>query len=461
MRELSIDFSSNPKPLFFQIYNYFKQGIRQGQLPYGSFLPSIRSCAQALQVSKNTVENAYQLLVSEGYISNIPKKGYTVVFAADASGQSSLSNVCDDSNPEIHIDFRYGNIQLAAFPFNPWNKARNLMIGRYQKDYQVEGVSQGEFVLRKELSRLIYESRGVVAAPEQIIIGATPQQLVSLLCQLLDKRKYVIGVEDPGYDGTRNTWINHGFRVHAIPLAADGVSIEVLNQSPTNVIYVSPSQQFRNKVSLPQDKRQQLLQWVNSHELIIEDDYEWEFKYEEGYLASIQSLAPEKVIYIGRISKSLLPVTNISYMVLPSAVLSLFHSKVTEYDQPVPRLDQLTFAQYLSNGYWYKHLQKIRKQYEEKRKAFFEAISLNKEYFVEAEGKDTGLHAFLTVKTNKPESELIDLGLKKGIHVYGTSRYRYRTTGEFPTLLLGYGSLSCSEIQLGITLLVEAWFGGD
>ncbi|WP_442600599.1 MocR-like pyridoxine biosynthesis transcription factor PdxR [Paenibacillus sp. KN14-4R] len=458
MREFSLDFSLNQKPLFFQIYSYFKQGILEGHLHYGTFLPSIRSCAQSLKVSKNTVESAYQLLVSEGFIHNIPKKGYEIVFKVETTENKTSPDPSEDIIKKVDIDFRYGNIELSAFPFNQWNKARNVIIGDHQSNYEVEGDSQGEYPLRKELSRLLFESRGVISTPEQIIIGSTPQQLVSLLCQFIDRNENQIGVEDPGYDGARNTFINHNFHVHAIPLESDGVSIEALEKSSANIIYVSPSQQFLHKMAMPQDKRQKLVQWVNANHYVIEDDYEWEFKYEEGALASIQSHAPQKVIYIGRISKALLPVTNISYVVLPYEMLSVFHTKITEYDQPVTRLDQLTFAQYLSNGYWYKHLQKMRKHYEEKRITFFEAISERKAYFVEVEGKDMGLHAFVTVKTNQNESELIKLGLRSGVKVYGTSRYRSRTTSDYPTVLLGYGALSCKEIHQGIRLLTEAWF---
>ncbi|BAU26038.1 GntR family transcriptional regulator/MocR family aminotransferase [Aneurinibacillus soli] len=458
MREFSLDLLSNPKPLFFQIYSYFQDEIVQGQLQYDAFLPSIRSCAQSLKVSKNTVENAYHLLVSEGYICNIPKKGYKVVYQGEKSIHDHVSISDDSYNQHIHLDFRYGNIELAAFPFNQWNKVRNTFVANNQSDYMVEGKSQGEYILRKELSRLLYESRGVVSNPEQIIIGSTPQQLVSLLCQLLEADKHIIGVENPGYDGARNTFLNHGFQVRAIPLTADGVSLEELEKSHADVMYVSPSQQFMNKMAMSQEKRQQLIQWVHSNTYIIEDDYEWEFKDEDGYVPSIQSLYPEKVIYIGRISKALLPVSNLSYLVLPYDALSLFYAKVPEYDQPVPRLDQLTFSQYLSDGYWYKHLQKMRKQYEEKRKAFFEAISHSMGNLIEIEGKDIGLHAFLTVKTNKTESELIGLGLKKGVKVYGTSRYWFHRTDRYPTVLLGYGALHCSQIYNGIKLLAEAWF---
>ncbi|GED13511.1 MocR-like pyridoxine biosynthesis transcription factor PdxR [Aneurinibacillus migulanus] len=459
MREFSLNLSLSKKPIFFQIYSYFKNEILNGQLQYNDFLPSIRSCAQSFKVSKNTVEVAYQLLVSEEYIHNIPKRGYKVVYQGKTKLHHDIAISDTSLTQAIRYDFRYGNIELNTFPFHQWNKVRNACIAHNQRNYMVEGKSQGEYGLRKELSRLLYESKGVLSNPEQIVVGSTPQQLVSLLCQILEIDKHIIGVENPGYDGARNTFLNYGFQVQPIPLTKDGVSIDELENSHANVMYVSPSQQFMNKMNMSQNKRQELVTWVHSHTYIIEDDYEWEFKYQNDYLPSIQSLYPEKTIYIGRFSKALVPIFNLSYLVLPYDVLSLFYSKVTEYDQPVSRLDQLTFSQYLSDGYWYKQLQKMRETYEEKRKIFFEAISQYMRHVVKAEGKDMGLHTFLTVKTDKTEAELIGLGVQKGVKVYGTSRYWFHTKEKYPTVLLGYGALSPSEIHNGIKLLAEAWFG--
>ncbi|MCP1356398.1 PLP-dependent aminotransferase family protein [Aneurinibacillus migulanus] len=459
MREFSLNLSLSKKPIFFQIYSYFKNEILNGQLQYNDFLPSIRSCAQSFKVSKNTVEVAYQLLVSEEYIHNIPKRGYKVVYQGKTKLHHDIAIPDTSLTQAIRYDFRYGNIELNTFPFHQWNKVRNACIAHNQRNYMVEGKAQGEYGLRKELSRLLYESRGVLSNPEQIVIGSTPQQLVSLLCQILEIDKHIIGLENPGYDGARNTFLNYGFQVQPIPLTKDGVSIDELENSHANVMYVSPSQQFMNKMNMSQNKRQELVTWVHSHTYIIEDDYEWEFKYQNDYLPSIQSLYPEKTIYIGRFSKTLVPIFNLSYLVLPYDVLSLFYSKVTEYDQPVSRLDQLTFSQYLSDGYWYKQLQKMRETYEEKRKIFFEAISQYMRHVVKAEGKDMGLHTFLTVKTDKTEAELIGLGVQKGVKVYGTSRYWFHTKEKYPTVLLGYGALSPSEIHNGIKLLAEAWFG--
>lgn len=459
MKELSTIRFTDQEPLFSQIYHFLKDEILGNHLPYEEFLPSIRSCAQSLQVSKNTVEVAYQLLVSEGYVKSIPKKGYQVVYLAESLGPLRTTSSSEPQQPVIRYDFRYGNIELGTFPFHQWNKLRNKVIAEHQNNYMVEGLPQGEYVLRKELSKLLHEARGVISTPEQIIIGATPQQLVSLITQILDRDRHFIGVENPGYDGARNTFLHGGYRVQGISLDTDGVSIEELLKSGANAMYVSPSQQFIHKMTMSLEKRRQLVEWVDAQEYIMEDDYEWEFKYQESYIPSIQSMSAQKVIYIGRLSKALLPLANVSYMVLPYELLSSFHQRVSEYDQPVSRLDQLTLSAYLSDGYWHKHLQHMRKSYTEKRNAFLCAISQYMEGQVEMEGKDTGLHVFLTVKRKGTEAELMERAYQNGVKVYGTARYWFRGYTEYPTVLLGYGALGQQDIRDGIRLLAEAWFG--
>ncbi|MFS0558120.1 PLP-dependent aminotransferase family protein [Brevibacillus sp. 179-C9.3 HS] len=460
MRELSTLRFTDEESLFIQIYHFLKDEILCNHIAYEEFLPSIRSCAQSLSVSKNTVEVAYQLLVSEGYISSIPKKGYQVTYKAGPSSERHPADVGEPIVPDIRYDFRYGNIELGAFPFHSWNKLRNKLIAIHQHTYMVEGLPQGEYVLRKELSKLLHETRGVVCTPEQIIIGATPQQLVSIVVQLLDREKHVIGVENPGYDGARNTFLNGGYHVHGISLDSEGVSVEDLCKSGANIMYVSPSQQFLNKMTMPLAKRNELTLWAHSqpHAYLVEDDYEWEFKYQESYIPSIQSLSPQKVVYIGRLSKALLPHVNVSYLVLPYELLSRFHQRMSEYDQPVSRLDQLTVTAYLTDGYWHRHVQHMRKNYADKREAFLQAIARYMDGRVEVEGKDTGLHVFLTVKKQGTEAELMERALAHGVKVYGTTRYWLHDTREHPIVLLGYGALTHEEIHEGIRLLAEAWF---
>ncbi|GIO03100.1 hypothetical protein J5TS2_37680 [Brevibacillus halotolerans] len=152
----------------------------------------------------------------------------------------------------------------------------------------------------------------------------------------------------------------------------------------------------------------------------------------------------------------MLPLVNVSYLVLPYDLLSLFHKNVSECDQPVSRLDQLTLADFLSDGYWHKHVQMMRQSYTEKKNMFLQVIDEYMKGRVELVGKDIGLHVFLTVKTSHTEAELLELGRNKGVKVYGTSRYWFQRKRQYPTVLLGYGTLSQQQIRQGIRLLAEA-----
>lgn len=460
MTDHAIHLQSENGPLFYQIYDYFKTEIDEGHLAPGVLLPSIRKCAESLRVSKNTVEVAYQLLQSEGYVDNIPRKGYKVLERSLTAAPSALPEIAQwDSAHPIVYDFRYGNCKLSDFPFANWNRLRNELIHGCMDEYSVVGDSQGEAVLRQEILHLLHSSRGIAATPEQIVIGATPQQLVTLICQILNRDTSIIAVENPGYDGSRNTFINYGFTVKGIPLTDNGMEMEDLRSSSANIAYVSPSQQFIHKMVMPLSKRRELVQWLQKASYLIEDDYEWEFKYDEHPIPSIHSLdSTGKVLYLGSISKALLPVFNLGYMVLPPSLVPVFKERMPEYDQPVSVIDQLTFGQFLQTGYWFRHVQRMRKNYARKRELFFQAVTEYMGHHVVMRGKDSGLHLFLTVRTERSEEELIDAALRAGIRVYETSRYWFRDPASYPTVLLGYGAMEEKQIKDGIQRLAKAWF---
>lgn len=464
MQDISLILKANNVPLFAQIFDYFKGLIQDGVLLPGMPLPSIRKCADALGVSKNTVESAYQLLRSEGYVVSHAQKGYTVIpstLKSDTNAGTDKTKETAIAEPLIHIDFKYGNLEFSSFPLYIWNKLRNEWIDQYGAAFEVQGDPHGELALREEIIRLLHQARGVQASPEQVIIGATPQQLVMLLCQILNRDETVIAVENPGYDGSRHSFENYGFHVKGIPLQEDGIDIQQLQQSVANIVYVSTSQQFQNKLVMPLSKRMELAAWVEADRTryLIEDDYEWEFKYMDTFIPSIQSRNDTgQVVYVGSISKSILPLFSLSYMILPSSLLKLFKLRIPEYDQPVSRLDQLTYASFLEKGYWYKHLQKLRDYYRHKKSAFDRAMEAYMGNRVIIHGKDTGLHLFVTVLTDLTEQQLIQRALENGVKVYGTTRYWINPPHDKPTILLGFGSLEDRQIEEGIRILAESWF---
>ncbi|MCG7410051.1 PLP-dependent aminotransferase family protein [Paenibacillus sp. ACRRX] len=462
MTTLMLPQESAHLPMYKRIFDYMKSEIRNGHWKAGSTLPSIRKCALELHVNKNTVDAAYQLLLSEGYIYSVAKKGYIVAsivetVLSDSDKPLSASSV---TAQEI-IDFKYGNIELRHFPISVWNRLRNRLFKQFSEQYEVVGDPYGEAALRSEIIKLVHSGRGIHVREDQVIIGSTPQQLVTVLAQLLDKEQIRLGVENPGYDGARLVFHNMGYDVTGIPLLEDGIDLVHVERSGVNALYVSSSQQFTSKLVLPLHKRMQLAEWASAHEdrWLIEDDYEWEYRYSETPLPSICSMgSSHHIIYIGSLSKSIIPLCHISYMIVPDSVIELMDNRLSEYDQPVSRLDQLTLAAFLAEGCWHKHVARLRKYYERKMNHLQQAILTYMGDSVSIQGKDMGMHVFLEVHLDCTEEELLAQAHAAGVRVYGTSRYWTDTTKRWPVVLLGVGSLDEEQMVAGVKLLAYSWF---
>jgi GntR family transcriptional regulator/MocR family aminotransferase len=460
------------EPLYFQLYQYFKSEIQSGRIPSGVRLPSIRTLSNYLNISRNTVETTYQQLIAEGYVESRPRIGLYVIelesemilpLSKIDSSQFSLSRkVSENLSKEQYLyDFSYGKIDLDNFPYSIWKKFTNKCLNDNQRDLLLYGNPQGEIGLRNELAKYLHQSRGVLCSSDQIIIGAGTQQTLSLLCQLIGLNKQSIAMEEPGYDGARAVFENHGFQVKSILLEEDGINLEQLQQDGSKLVYITPSHQFPNGMVMPISKRIKLLQWAEEHNgYIIEDDYDGEFRYHGKPIPSLQGLDPKgNVIYLGTFSKSLLPSIRLSYMVLPETLLKRYLENFQIYEQPVSRIHQKTLQHFMENGYWSRHIRKMRNIYHKKQITILSSIKKIMGQKVEVIGKDSGLHILLKVRNNMSEKELIESAKKVGVKVCPTSRY-YINNKNFivPMILLGFGGLTEDEINQGIKILNEAWF---
>ncbi|WP_326847619.1 PLP-dependent aminotransferase family protein [Paenibacillus alvei] len=209
-------------------------------------------------------------------------------------------------------------------------------------------------------------------------------------------------------------------------------------------------------------KRMQLLQWANDREsIIIEDDYDGEFKYGAKPVPSLQGLDGHgRVVYVGTFSKSLLPSIRLSYMVLPPWLLARYRLEFAAYEQTASKLHQMTMERFMTEGHWDKHLRKMRKLYQEKHSALLTALSEEMGDRVRVIGQHSGLHIKLQVKHEYSEQQLIDAARTVGVKVYPTSIYRIKQEeDEQPSLLIGFGGLSLIQIREGVERLRQAWFG--
>ncbi|MBG9795085.1 GntR family transcriptional regulator [Paenibacillus dendritiformis] len=451
-----------------QICRYMKRQILSGAIPAGTRLPSIRQLAESLHLSRNTVEAAYQQLQAEGYADSRPRAG---LFVCELESDAELpppSRHREASPPadpaaamDYEIDFRHGNIDVGGFPLPLWRKLSNDVWRLLPVEALQYGERQGEPGLRKQIAAYVRRSRGVVCEPEQVVIGAGIQQLLMLISQMIASERRTVALENPGYDGAWAIFRNHGLRLVSVPMEQDGLNVGLLKASGAEAVYITPSHQFPCGMVMPVAKRLRLLQWAEERDgLIIEDDYDGEFRYHAKPIPALQGLdSGGRVIYMGTFSKSLLPSIRVSYMVLPPALLERYRSDFAVYEQTASKLHQLTLERFMEEGHWDRHVRKIRKIYRKKHAALLAAVKRTMGGQVRVIGQDSGLHVLLRAGNGMTEAELLQAAARVGVKVYPTSNYWGEGADtEAPTLLLGFGGVSEHEIEDGIGRLYEAWF---
>lgn len=456
------------QPLYIQLYEYFKKQIQVSGLSASTRLPSIRRLSDDLKISKTTVQMAYQQLLAEGYIESRERSGFYVIKLEEESFGSilpaqplaSFKTEVGGKQTRILYDFYMSNIDFNHFPFDSWRKCSNQCISRDHKDLLSYGDKQGERGLRYELSKYLRRARGVNCSEEQLVIGSGTQVVLQIICQLtgIDGKK--VAMEDPGYPGVRNVFQHFRFEIEPIPLEEDGIHIDALSKSGAKMVYVTPSHQYPMGMVMPIAKRMKLLQWAEENGgLIIEDDYDGEFRYRGKPIPSLQGLdAHGNVVYVGTFSKSLLPGIRVSYMVLPERLLNIYKRMLFMYDQTASRFHQKALQGFIESGEWERHIRRMRTIYQKKHTALLEAIKCIMKTNVTVTGQDAGLHIVLKVKSDKTADQLVKIAEEAGVKVYSTTPMWLKkdSVGD-PLILLGFGGLSLEEISDGIERLNAAW----
>ncbi|MFJ8453538.1 MocR-like pyridoxine biosynthesis transcription factor PdxR [Bacillus paramycoides] len=451
-------------PIYLQIYKYIKREISQGTLPAGKRLPSHRNLALQLNVSRITVESAYQQLIAEGYVESKPKRG---IFVAEVdinimSKSEQIEAYKTNNNIEEQYDYdcSQGLIDQNAFPITNWKRALQETLLQYEDDLFAKEDPQGEFVLREHISKYLYHARGVHSSPDQIIIGAGTQPLLWLLLQLLGSKKEY-GIENPGFHRITAMIQSSALPIHPIPLDDKGIHISALRESGSNVAYVTPSHQFPLGIIMPLSRRLELLRWANDCKgYIIEDDYDGEFRYVGKPIPSLQGLDSNKrVIYMGTFSKSFLPSLRMGYIVLPPHLLKIYHELGGKFKQTVSTMQQLAFATFIQNGDWERHLNRSRTLYKRKHTLLVKSVTNEMGSRVQILGQQSGLHIVLHVHNGMNEQELIHAAAKQRIKLYPLSTYdSVHNLREASYVLLGFGSIPEDSIETVVKLLKESWF---
>lgn len=516
---IQLDNHSN-KCLYEQIYEHIRQEIRTGKLLTGERLPSTRSLAEYLQVSRSTVDIAYAQLLSEGYIESRPYKGYFVcrieeLFQIDQDGMRSgrgtgsergtgsgrgmesgremendretesgreisgrgtenggeTNAICRQSN--ILYDFSPNGIDMSAFPFSVWKKITKNILSDTNSGLFALGEPQGDYDLRLTISRYLHSSRGVNCSPEQIIVGAGNDYLLLLLEKLLG-RHVRIGMENPTYKRAYRIFRSCAYKIVIVDMDDSGMLASSLEEKQVTAAYVMPSHQHPTGIIMPIGRRTELLHWADGapDRYLIEDDYDSEFRYRGKPIPSLQSSDKHgKVIYIGTFSKAIAPAIRVSYMVLPERLLERYHRECYFYSSTVSRIDQRILNEFIREGYFERHLNKMRKLYRTKHELMLKGLEPFEKSF-RLSGENAGLHLLLTANGGQTEAQLIRQAEKQCVKVYGISDSYIQETdplgqiemlhaAEQPpkraTVLLGFGGLSEEQIEKGIGGLKKAW----
>lgn len=458
MKPISIQFDHNNSiPLYVQLYRYLKSEITCGNIEAGEKLPSLRRLAADLAISVTTVDLAYNQLLVEGYIYSKPQSGYYVASLPGAPKGSEGGAAFDyDFSDYTFAESPYKH-DPACFDFGKWKKCMAQVLNDYSRLLLFESDPQGEAALRYEISKYIYHSRGVVASPQQIVIGAGTQQLTSHLCRIM--RRMNIGhvaTEDPGYLPVQNIFRDHGFTLTKIPVAGDGIRIDKLPTNIPSAVYVSPSNQFPTGSVMPVGNRYRLLEWArNNNSFVLEDDYDSELRYFGKPVPALQGLdSHNRVVYLGSFSSTLFPAVKISYMVLPAEMIQIFSDIKSDYTQTCSKTEQLTLALFMEDGLYAANIRKLRNLYGQKLQTALSAFSKYGKGFVLPTGTSSGINIILKVRTKKDPALLCEAAASIGLSVLPAASLTDQNTAA---LIFYYNQIPLDEMDSSIAKLIQLW----
>ena len=451
MNELTISLDPHRKtPLYEQIYGFIREEIRGGRIRAGERLPSARALSGYLSVSRSTVDLAYEQLVSEGYLESVPCKGYFVceiegLYRLDEKKEETKEDDAAEQMP-FRYDFAVTGTAPGGFPQNSWKKiSKEVLLDADDSLFQL-GDAKGEHGLREAIRDYLHHARGVNCRTEQIIVGAGNDYLLLLLEKILG-RHVGIAMENPTYKRAYRIFRSFAYHIVTVDMDDKGMRADRLEQEPVRVAYVMPSHQYPTGAVMTIGRRAELLRWAEKKpdRYLIEDDYDSEFRYRGKPIPSLQSSDDRgKVIYIGTFSKAIAPAIRVSYMVLPETLLEVYRRDCSFYSCTVSRIDQRILNEFIRDGYFERHLNKMRMRYRAKHDQLLEGLEPFQKKF-RISGEDAGLHLLLTAKGNVTEK------------VYGMSENMVASAADKATVLLGFGSMDEADMKEGLRRLQNAW----
>jgi GntR family transcriptional regulator/MocR family aminotransferase len=473
---LAIPLVRGREPLFRQVYQGSRDRILSGAFPAGSKLPSTRAISEQLGISRTVAVLAYEQLLAEGYTTGRGGSGTYVAtagftpralsheqcpqlrlskFGETAAGASDRVKAYQQRKKRLPYNFAYGRSDLETFPFEMWRRtllrcARKAPVSGL--DY---GPSAGSPALREAICAHLLRSRAVVCEPSQIIITSGSHQAIDIICRVLIGPGDPVALENPSYEGIAE--VLRASRARMFPISVDSEGLDP-NRLPggARVVFVTPSHQFPTGVILPLARRVELLQWAaRNNAVVVEDDYDGEFRYEGHPLESLQGLDREgRVIYVGTFSRTVFSSLRIGYLIAPKQLVEVFTAAKWLCDRQSATLEQEALAELITSGAYERYLRRVRRRNASRRRALLEAIDTHLADRVEVTGDGAGAHVVLWPKRRVSEASVIAQAATRGVGVYEISPYFLKPSSR-TGILLGYSRVNEKQITEGIRRLGE------
>ena len=438
-------------PLHERLTRALREAIRGGRLRTGSALPPSRLLADELGCSRWVVTQAYGQLAAEGYLSGRVGSATRVRWTGATTGPAPAAPAASGRD---RLDLAPGVPDLRAFPRRAWGDAlRRAVVDATAADLGMPPPA-GHPVLRAVLAEYLTRARGAATGPEQVVVTTGATDALHRLCRALAADgTTAIAVEDPGLPQLREAAGAAGLAVRPVPVDADGLRVDELRGLPVGAVLVSPAHQFPTGTVLDPGRRAALTRWAReSGGLIVEDDYDAEFRYDHRPVGTLQGTDPERVVLLGSVSKTLSPALRTGWLVLPPRWRARFAAlSLTGVTPPVP--DQLALAGLITTGGYDRHLRRARLTYRHRRESLLAALATHLPR-CPLTGAAAGLHLVLHLPAGTDAAAVVSRAAATGLRL--TALDRYTTTPAAPALVLGYGNLPDPAVEEAVTLLAAA-----
>jgi GntR family transcriptional regulator / MocR family aminotransferase len=413
-----------------------REAIRSGRLAPGTRLPSSRAFAGDLGIARNTVADAFGQLVAEGWLTARQGSGTRV---ADRPSATQGSPPSAAPAPRARYDLRAGIPSLASFPRAPWLAAARRALTAAPADALGYGDPRGLPQLRQALAGYLARARGVHTDPDRILVCSGFRQGFRLLTEVLRARgASTIAIEAYGHRTHREVAHASGLNVVTVPVDAAGARIDELGDVAAAML--TPAHQFPLGVPLAPGRRTRAIAWAHdTGSLIIEDDYDGEFRYDRNPVGALQALAPDQVVYAGTASKTLAPGLRLAWLVLPTSLVDEVTEAKRLADGHTGTLDQLTLAEFINSGGYDRHVRRCRLTYRRRRDRLI-AVLGREVPGARITGIAAGMHAVLELPAHTSEAAVVARAARHGLTIEALSDYRMSTQPAAPALVIGYGT---------------------